>query len=172
VSDIEPISDSRTLLSGLLLLADDKSATWSPAELASLWRHQLAAPLLVDLGTVEPDAAMTISQATATDLRKLESFVDLLDHPSPPIELLQLAKSFAKSRRSAGPDAGFPAEIATGLYYLSIALALTRLGRRISEMEDAKLKQGFEWAVRQPWLDSKSKEVLESGMTSIAEGRV
>ena len=157
------------LLSGLLSLADDspqaaKSAGWSPAELAAVWRHQLKAPLLVDLGDVAPDAAMTVAQVTQPQRGSLESFADLVGHPDPPAELLQLAKEFAKSQRAGAAGTAFPAEVATALYYLSIALPLARTGRRITEMDDAKLRQGLEWGLRQPWLDEATRNLYRDAL--------
>ena len=81
-------------------------------------------------------------------------------HPSPPLELLQLAKEFAKSQRYA-EEAVFPVEIASVLYYTAIVLARLRLGQRITEMDDARLRQGVQWCLQQPWIDPATRELFE-----------
>lgn len=53
------------------------------------------------------------------------SFGDLLSHPNPPEELLKATKDFAKTCR-LGPHKTLPPEIASALYYASIAAALVR----------------------------------------------
>jgi hypothetical protein len=160
-------------LAGLLSLASasvaqsspDIRVAWSVTDLAAIWRHQLAAPLLLDLGSINDDANTAVSTHTRSAPR-LESFADLLGHPSPPIELLQLVKQFAKSQRHAG-TALFPAEIASLLYYLAIVLAALRLRRRITRMDHSHLRQGVEWCLRQPWIDPATRELFEVELTTL-----
>ena len=71
----------------------------------------------------------------------LKSFADLFHHPAPVIELLELAKDFAKANMDH-PESGLPGEIAATLYYTSIAAALVRLDARISQLADADLQRG------------------------------
>ena len=81
----------------------------------------------------------------------LGSFADLLTYPRPPLELLDTVKQFAKRHRSS-QDATLPPEIATALYFACIAIGLTRLGQRITRMDDEALRGGLRWALDQKWI--------------------
>ena len=50
-------------------------ATWSTTELAAIWRHQLSASLLVDLGGVNDKAGATLAVHSGSG-QKLETFAD------------------------------------------------------------------------------------------------
>jgi hypothetical protein len=162
----QPAANDRALLLGLMSLAgaetDSASVSarrpWSAHELAAVWRHQMSAPLLLDLGGINDQAMATVTMH-AQSAQRLENFPDLMAHPHPPIELLQLTKDFAKSQRYSQGGA-FPVEIASALYYAAIVLARLRLGQRITEMGDDRLRQGVQWSLQQPWLDATTKSLF------------
>src|SRR5262245_32303402 len=93
-----------TFLADLMSLAGGEPVVWSADELASIWRHQLAAPLVHDLAAVSPDA-VTILTRDAT----IHSFAQLMNLPQPPTDLLRLMKGFAKAENSA--ETGLPSKI-------------------------------------------------------------
>jgi hypothetical protein len=151
--------DSRRLLQGLLALAErregENEAGWSVDELASIWRHQLTAPLAFDLGELSPDAgAAAIALCRPLSIKSL---ADLLDHPSPPLELLGMLKDFARSKRT-DPNSAFPSAIAMSLYFTAIAMALLRLDCRLSRMDDSALRSGMRWTANQTWLDQATRD--------------
>src|SRR5205823_4989142 len=84
----------------------------------------------------------------------LNSFGDLLSHPRPPLELLELTKEFAKTSdtRASSP---LPPEVATVLYYAAIVAARLRHGAGITGLGARDLRDGIAWALRQPWLDGR-----------------
>jgi hypothetical protein len=96
----------------------------------------------------------------------LKSFGDLLYHPNPLPELLELAKEFAKEHR-ADAESPLPREVATVLYYASIAAALARCGRRITRHDDATLRKGFQWGCEQPWVDEATRGLLREGLQQV-----
>ena len=100
---------------------------WNPDELAAILRHQLAAPVEFDLTYLEKKRPVSLDTLHSLQGPAIASFHDLFHHPRPPIELLRSTKEFAKSSRIR-PEAPLPEEIATLLYLLSIATAMTRLG--------------------------------------------
>jgi hypothetical protein len=173
-------SGDRELLAGLMSLAgaqapavanasqDASAATWTDSEMAAIWRHQLDAPLAVDLGGISADAGATVTMHAQPNRtgRELRSFGDLIGHPRPPLELLQLAKEFAKAQRYAA-QTDFPVETALVIYYASIVLALLRTGRRITEMTDADLRRGIAWSLRQQWLDAKTQALFEEALANL-----
>ena len=147
---------------GLAALLNSGSATarlWRPQELAAIFRHQLSATVLVDLGRFDVGTAAKLRGLTESQGLLLKSFSELFQHPTPPVELLTLAKDFAKANMNH-PESALPREIATAIYYLSIAAARVRLGERISKLPDADLRRGFSWVCFQDWIDPESKALL------------
>jgi hypothetical protein len=96
----------------------------------------------------------------------LGSFAELLTHPRPPLELLETVKQFAKRHRSS-QDATLPPEIATALYFACTAVGLTRLGRRITRMDDDALRGGVRWALDQQWVDGTMRDVLHEAAAQL-----
>jgi len=133
-----------------------------PAELRALWRHQLGSPLQFDLGTIEPNSSARLRRLSEAEGLLLRSLGDLLLHPRPPLELLRLAKDFAKAHEQS-PDDPLPPEMARMLYYTAIAAAWARCGRRITTLDDAQLRRAFDWALAQPWVDGATKELFATG---------
>ncbi len=156
-------------LAALLASGEERGQLWRPEELAAIFRHQIAAPMLVDLGGLDAHTASRLKTLSEAQGLLLKSFSDLLHHPVPPVELLELVKNFAKANLDH-PESGLPAEIATALYYSSIAAALVRLDVRISQLPDADLQRGLRWTAEQTWLDEKTKGLLTQASEKLAHG--
>ena len=139
---------------------------WEPEELGAILAHQLAAPLACDLGPLDKEFDQRLERFNAAADPPIRTFGDLLDHPCPPVELLELTKRFAKDCRNH-PDGPLPDEIATVLYFLSIVAAMTRCGRRITGMDDSSLRYSLSWALKQPWLDEPSRKLIEAGQETL-----
>ena len=154
-------------LASLLASGEERTKLWRVDELAAIFRHQMSAPILVDLGTFDPLTATRIRMQSEAQGLLLKSFADLFHHPSPPIELLELIKDFAKANLDH-PGSGLPDEIATTLYYTSIATALVRLDARITQLPDADLQRGLRWAMEQGWLDAAIRELLARALEKIS----
>jgi hypothetical protein len=153
-------------LAALLAAGELPAGLWRPEEMAAVFRHQLAAPLVVDLGGLAPPAERRLAALAAAQSAPAQSFADLLRHQSPPLALLELVKDFAKSN-AEHPENGLPKEIAAVLYYACIAAALLRLKARISKLSDADLSRGLRWAAGQPWLDEETKQLLVRALAGI-----
>ncbi len=154
-------------LAALLATGEEHARLWRADELAAMFRHQLSAPILVDLGGFETGTASRIQTLGRAQGLLLNSFADLFNHPSPALELLVLVKEFAKANMDH-PESGLPTEIASALYYTSIAAAFLHLGERISKLSDADLQRGFGWARQQVWLDEKTKALLAGASQKIS----
>ena len=154
-------------LASLLATGEERTKLWRADELAAIFRHQMASPVLVDLGTFDPQTATRIRLQSEAQGLLLKSFADLFHHPSPPIELLELIKDFAKANLDH-PGSGLPDEIATTLYYASIATALVRLNTRISQLPDADLQSGLRWAMEQAWLDTLTRKLLLQALEKVS----
>jgi hypothetical protein len=157
-------------LAALMATGQERADLWRPEELAAIFRHQMSAPVMVDLGAFDPRTATRLRTLGEAQGLLLRSFDDLFHHPAPPIELLELVKDFAKANLDH-PESGLPREIAAALYYASIAAALVRLDARISQLPDADLQRGLRWAMGQAWLDEKAKELLTQASGKVSGGQ-
>jgi hypothetical protein len=157
-------------LAALLAAGEDRARLWRPEELAAIFRHQMATPVLVDLGGIDVRTATRIRMLSEAQGLLLKSFSDLFHHPSPPLELLELVKNFAKLNVDH-PESGLPDEIASALYYTSIAAALVHLDKRITQLPDADLRQGLRWTKAQGWLDDATKDLLTRALDKLPDGK-
>ena len=137
----------------------EQSRLWRPEELGAIFRHQMSAPVLVDLGGYDAGVAVRLKKLSDAQSLLLKSFSDLFHHRAPPLELLELTKDFAKANMD-NSQSTLPNEVAAALYYTSIAAALVRLDRRISKLGDADLRRGLLWTREQPWLDDPTRQLL------------
>ncbi len=73
-------------LASIIALEDTESVaeTWPADELGEVLRHQLSAPLLVDLEAVGRVDAQRLKTLCGAKGLILKSFGDVLHHPSPP----------------------------------------------------------------------------------------
>lgn len=146
-------------LARLLDLSGDALTDWSGDDLAGVFRHQLEVPL----GEL---SASTGGGGASSGSSGFARFGDLLYEPDPPIELLEKLKQFAKACRSRD-DGTLPAEVATALYYASIAAALVRCGRRITGLGDGSLREGFAWGREQAWLDEPTRDLFSQAVARL-----
>ena len=153
-------------LAALLATGEEHVKLWRPDELAAIFRHQMSAPMLVDLGAFDVRTADRVKTLSDAQGLLLKSFADLFHHPAPVVELLELVKEFAKANLDH-PDSGLPGEIAATLYYTSIAAALVRLDTRISQLSDVDLQRGLRRTMEQTWLDEKSKALLAQALDKV-----
>lgn len=153
-------------LAAFLAAGEERARLWRPEELTAIFRHQMAAPILVDLGGFDPTTAVRLKTLGEAQHLLLKSFSDLFHHPVPPLELLSLTKDFAKANMDH-PESALPHEIAAVLYYVSIAAALVRLDKRITQLQDADLQRGLQWAKDQPWVDGETRDLLIAAVKKI-----
>jgi hypothetical protein len=144
-------SDPKSLAE-LLRVGGGADPLWRPEELAAVLRHQLAAPVEFD----PPDPA------TAKRKPAVANFLELFEHPHPPLELLLRTKDFAKANRGR-LEGLLPQEVATVLYYASIVVARLRLGERLSDLDDQTVRKGIDWALAQPWVDGPVRRLFTEG---------
>jgi len=133
---------------------------WDSQELAVILSHQLDSPVGFDLeGLPAERQTPQLRTLAAANGLLLKSLADLLLHSRPPLDLLVLAKEFAKNCRTH-PHSPLPADVAQVLYLASIAAALAKCRQRISQLSDAALREGFRWALGQPWVDPRLRDLL------------
>jgi len=157
--DTESIWSSR-LLAELLGLDGSQGKPWQGFELGAMLRHQLTAPIEIDLGSLDETITNKLRALAAAEGLLIRSFGDLLRHPNPPRELLVIIKHYAKAHL-ASPESSMPPQIMEVLYLASIAAGLVRLGERITSLTDTEIHQGCRWALKQPWMEEGTKELLK-----------
>jgi len=156
-------------LATLLAAREERGRLWRPDELGAIFRHQMSAPVMVDLGAFDAATAVKLKMLSEAQGLLLKSFAELFHHPSPPVELLELTKDFAKLNLDHS-ESTLPNEIAGVLYYTSIAAALVRLDTRISQLKDADLRRGLLWAREQAWIDEETKGLLIKALEKLSPG--
>ena len=154
-------------LAAFLAAGAERERLWRPEELGAIFRHQMSAPILVDLGGFDPATAVRLKALSEAQNLLLKSFSDLFHHLIPPLELLSLTKDFAKANMEH-PESALPQEVAGVLYYASIAAAIVRLDARISQLKDPELQRGLLWAKDQPWVDDQTREILVQALEKIS----
>ena len=154
-------------LAAFLAAGEERARLWRPEELGAIFRPQMSAPVLMDLGGFAPATAARLKTLSHAQSLLLTSFLDLFLHPVPPVELLTLTKDFAKGNMDH-PDASLPNEVAAVLYYVSIAAAYVRLDQRISQLGDAEFQRGLEWSKGKPWVEARLQRLLDEALQKLA----
>ena len=140
---------------------------WTDRDLESILRHQLDAKLDFDLTEFGQSRVEEIDeQLGSVEGPAIRTFGDLLEHPAPPIALLDATRRFAKSCRSRR-DGPLPEEIATVLYFASAVAAMVHCDRRISRLDDDGLRYALDWALAQAWLDDSVRDLFERGRQTL-----
>jgi hypothetical protein len=142
-------------LAGLLEMDSGSGRLWRADELAAIFKHQLTAPVQMDLTQGPADNA----PALPPRFPAIRTFDALFHSPKPPIELLKSVKEFAKANRDH-PASALPGEIATVLYYASVVIARWRCAEVITTLDDEELHAGLSWAMAEPWVDGRTKALL------------
>lgn len=153
----------------MIELSDHRQPDWLPEELAAILRHQLNAPLHVDLAALAPEVLRELSAHGATDEQLNQRFGELLISPAPPIELLQAVRRMVKRIDSNDSGVGVPREIGWVVYLAAVLAARLRLNQKIGNADDAALRGWIEWALEQPWLDPSLRPLLIDGRQLLAK---
>ncbi len=152
------------------ILDDDATDLWSPEEMQAMWRHQLSAPIDIDLATVTSVRATILRNSPQLASFQGKTFGDLFSHPQVPIELLELTKEFAKQTLKDSEETQLK-EVASALYYASYAAGVVHYRKSIGSMKDNELVPGFNWALKQTWLDDQTKKLIAEAMQLLADNR-
>lgn len=154
-------------LADLLAGENLPARVWSDADRASVFRHQWRAPLRLELAGLDRSRAAAIEQTIEADPALLGSLGSLLERREAPAEVLAVVKDFAKAM-SAHPDAALPPDVARAIYALTV-LAARRDGRRLSRLDDARLRALARWAAELAWLDEAAKRVVADAERALQE---
>lgn len=154
---------------GLARILDvDATDLWSPEEMQAMWHHQLSAPIDIDLAAVTSVRATILRNSPQFASFQGKTFGDLFAHLEPPIELLELAKEFAKQTLKDSEETQLK-EVASALYYASYAAGVVHYQKIIGSMKEDELRPGFNWALKQNWLDDQTKKVILAARQFLAD---
>lgn len=148
-----PSSDEARILGGLLNKTTYVRLVWSEDDYGPMLRHQLDARLADDLRVSFPDEADTIAEAGGL------TFGELLLHPRPPVGALRLVKTFAK-RLNRQAHSAYPEDVATALYFASIAAARLHARVAITSLPRDALHKGWRWAAERAWIPDELKRLF------------
>jgi hypothetical protein len=153
----------------LRALLEQGLAVSNPAaeDLRTVWEQQMNCSMSWDLGCLDPASISRVRMTATEEALLLKSLRDLLMHPRPPVELVRLAKDYAKTCLEH-PRSALPKEMAAVIYYLCIGAALCGCRTRISALSDEEALSGFRWALAQPWLDEASKDLLAKAVRCVS----
>lgn len=140
-----------------LLDADaDALESWSQDDLSGMWRHMLTGGLLKEwVGLTQ--------QVDEIDGGGQLTLGGLFEAQTPNLEQLRVAKAHAKLAGSEANNS-MPSVIVKAVYYMSIAVAMTRYGQSITSFSDEALSQGLGWMAQQAWLDEASRATLREAL--------
>jgi len=150
-------------LTRILSIDEDVKELWQAREIEAMWRHQLAAPLGIDLEAVISVSGTELRKSPHFETFRQKTFAELFHHPQPPLEVLKLAKEFAK-QTLRDCEEGQLRELASAVYYASYAGALIHHGQCIGSMSENELRPGFNWALRQDWIDEQTKKLISTAL--------
>src|SRR4051794_8797949 len=87
-------ADRARLGRAIELGAADAQHAWTADEIAAIYRHELNAPLQVELSALDESVAAQVGQIALWSGLTSQTIGALLHHPQPPVELLVLLKDF------------------------------------------------------------------------------
>jgi len=139
-------------------------AAWTTEQLRKMYQRLLCTR--VDkLSTRVPKAAQRAAQLAAASNPPVEKIIDLIRHPNPSLELLELTKGFAKAVFHHSHCV--PPAVSIMLYYLIIVVAMLRHDEKITTLGDEQLKEGIFSRMTEPWLDNGSAQLLQQALTKM-----
>jgi hypothetical protein len=146
VSEIDPSTNLSDALSELIAFDAQGRAVWPAKELAAMLGREVGEFLKNE---------------------QSGSVRELLETPNPSIEILIELKNLAKRR----PKHLFPPEMALLLYYGTIAAAMVRCGERITKLGDEHLRDGFTWAIKQPWVPESICDLFRTASLKVGSAQ-
>jgi WD40 repeat protein len=138
---------------------------WADADREAVFRHQMGAPVRLELGALEPSRQALVRNLLDADPSLLASLRGLLERRDAPIEVLMLVKAFARSM-AVHPDATLPQDVAAAIYALTI-LAARRDGHPLTRLSDDQLRSMAQWVRTQPWIDDSARRLVEQGVGEV-----
>jgi hypothetical protein len=152
-------------------VAEVAGRSFTDEELAAMAREEMAAPVCFERAGFGSQQAEQVRAAMGPGGLLPKSLGDLFSHPHPPLELLDLARRFAKSH-AIHPRGTLPRPIALLEYFGSIAVALLRHNRQITSLDRQTLAQALQWFGEQPWVSEPLRTTFRDGLDRLRSEQV
>jgi len=91
------------------------------------------------------------------------TFLDLLRHPKPPLQLLELVKTYAKAAFHTSQSV--PISSSLMLYYLVLSVAYLRHDKKITSLGENVVKENLVDRLSEPWIDKGTAQLLTQALT-------
>jgi hypothetical protein len=158
-------------VSKLMRLDETRSEAWHSDDVAAMVRHQLAAPLELDLDVSRDteqkrDAGSSDGGPAQPELR---TFGDLFRAACPPLDLLQRSQRFFKQQLAERAKNSPDRKVSYLFYLLSIVVARMRAGARISTLSNAELIHSLQSLAQKNWVDPQIRNLLLEALNHIKQ---
>ena len=147
----------------LMRMQPDTGPEWSTDDFGAILRHQMSLPIETDLENLGADLAVRLADLCTAADPPIGCYAELFAHPDPPLELLEIVKEYAKACRDHVPSP-LPPEVATVLYFASIAAAFDCHQASISSLAPGELRAGLSWTRRRAWVDDGTRRVIDAAL--------
>jgi hypothetical protein len=150
-------------LAALLGLASREGEDWHADEMGAVFSHLWQADLADELAALGPGVSTRASHLAESHDPPIRTLGDLMQSPSPPVELLDMAREFAKAcnrRRRFS----LPPDVSAALYYLCIGAAAARCRRWITRLPAAEVRGGLQWVLSRDWLPPCARELAAEAL--------
>jgi len=159
--------DSERYLRLVNLASSDAIPTWTAQELADVWQHQLASPLVSCVQEVSPVHALRCEALCASANPQITTIEQLLHHPSPHTELfIHLARWLEQSINSKHEL--LPRELAAALLDIALILSRVRTGTCIVSIADKDLSDRARVVTTSAWLDDRTRQAMIKAADELA----
>jgi hypothetical protein len=154
----------------LIDLDPEPRRVWQAHELSAILSHQLSVTLAVELGQQSLDAIGQLAGRRGADPQRMTLGQLLLHaHPDPEVGLLRLVKDFARNHLS-DPLSPLPTEVASVVYFAAIAAGIVHCRQEITSLDERAMRDGFQWALSQQWLDAPLRELFHAAISHVGSG--
>ncbi|MEZ4601225.1 MAG: hypothetical protein R2940_15655 [Syntrophotaleaceae bacterium] len=154
---------SKDLLYALLDVEHDANIPWAAGDFKAILEHQLHTPLISEserFGEISRQPAERV--AGRLSVLSCRTFQDILQHPSPSVEVLQWIKDFAKA--AVKNDSDLPKEVGRVLYILAILRAQATHRACITTMPPLEIKNEAYRSLTFPWLPDGIQKLIRDSL--------
>lgn len=148
-------------LAGLMNLQSNQT-DWPAEDLAAILLHQLKQPLDPIVEIYLPACGSNESSASAQK-RKIKTFDDLFHASSPPPELLDIVRQYAKSCHNE-KECSLPPVIAGALYWSVMAVSIATKTKIQTKLTHTDIQVGLKWLADQKWMTPFLQQLAQKAM--------
>ena len=94
----------------------------------------------------------------------IDSLVDVLDHPDPPLDVLVSMKDYAKAMH-ADPSCEIPDAVPNVIYFVAIALGRVRCRQSITQLEHDVVRSGLSWVSGEEWIPLQLRHICQEALS-------